>query len=38
MRRVDRLLEEYGESHRNRTNKVIHWIFVPLIFLSIALL
>ncbi len=38
MRRVDRLLEEYGESHLNKTNKLIHWIFVPLIFLSIALL
>jgi uncharacterized membrane protein YGL010W len=37
-RRIDFLLDEYGASHRNRVNKVIHWIFVPLIFFSIACL
>jgi uncharacterized membrane protein YGL010W len=36
MRRIDQLLEEYGESHQNQTNKTIHWICVPLIFLSIV--
>ncbi len=36
MRRIDELLEEYGESHRNSTNKTIHWICVPLIFFSIV--
>jgi|TARA_B110000908_G_C9941357_1_gene308423 uncharacterized membrane protein YGL010W len=32
------LLEEYGESHQNSTNKLIHWICVPLIFYSIIAL
>jgi uncharacterized membrane protein YGL010W len=36
MRRLDKLLDEYGESHQNPTNKTIHWICVPLIFLSIV--
>lgn len=36
MRRIDALLAEYGESHQNMTNKAIHWICVPLIFLSIV--
>ena len=31
MRKVDELFERYGESHRNRTNEVIHGICVPLI-------
>lgn len=35
MRTIDKLLEEYGESHRNETNKLIHWICVPIIFFSI---
>jgi len=35
MRKIDELLEEYGESHRNATNKTIHWICVPAIFLSV---
>lgn len=35
MRKIDQLLEEYGESHRNETNKIIHWICVPLIFFSV---
>lgn len=29
------LFAEYAESHRNSTNKLIHWICVPLIFWSI---
>ena len=36
MRRIDELLVEYGESHQHSTNKTIHWICVPLIFLSIV--
>lgn len=35
MRKIDLLLSEYGESHRNVTNKMIHWICVPLIFFSV---
>jgi uncharacterized membrane protein YGL010W len=34
-RRVDRLLERYGEFHRNRANKAIHWVCVPLIVWSV---
>ncbi len=36
MRKIDQLLAEYGESHQNHTNKTIHWICVPLIFLSVT--
>ncbi|MFY8036576.1 MAG: DUF962 domain-containing protein [Cyclobacteriaceae bacterium] len=36
MRRIDELLAEYGESHQNATNKLIHWICVPLIFFSVV--
>ena len=25
-------LDEYGESHQNKTNKRIHWVCVPIIF------
>jgi len=35
MRKIDNLLSEYGESHKNPTNKLIHWICVPLIFFSL---
>ena len=35
MRKIDLLFDEYGLSHRNATNKTIHWICVPLIFFSI---
>lgn len=35
MRTVNEWLSEYGESHQNNTNKAIHWICVPAIFLSI---
>lgn len=35
MRKVDLLFAEYSKSHRNATNKFIHWICVPLIFCSI---
>lgn len=36
MRKIDALLSEYGESHQNATNKLIHWICVPLIFFSVV--
>lgn len=36
MRTVNEWLQEYGESHQNETNKSIHWICVPAIFLSIT--
>jgi len=36
MRKIDELLEEYGESHKNETNKLIHWICVPAIFFSVV--
>jgi len=38
MRTVNQWLSEYGESHQNETNKAIHWICVPAIFLSIVAL
>jgi len=34
MRKVDQFLMEYGASHQNPTNKIIHWFCVPLIVLS----
>lgn len=36
MRKIDQLLSEYGESHQNETNEMIHWICVPLIFFSVV--
>lgn len=36
MRKIDLLLAEYGESHQNATNKIIHWVCVPAIFFSIV--
>ena len=35
LRTTQEWLDEYGESHQNRTNKVIHWICVPLIALTV---
>jgi uncharacterized membrane protein YGL010W len=31
MRTAEQWLDEYGSSHRNATNEVLHWICVPLI-------
>jgi len=28
---IDQWLNEYGESHQNKTNKLIHWFCVPII-------
>lgn len=38
LRLVDRFLEEYGESHLNRTNKLIHWVCIPVIFWTVVAL
>src|SRR5215469_11544165 len=35
MRTVDDWLGEYGASHRNPTNEVLHWICVPPIVLAV---
>ena len=35
MRNIDEWLEAYGVSHKNPTNKLIHWVCVPLIMFSI---
>src|SRR5215470_14754604 len=36
MKTMQQWLSEYGESHRNHTNKLIHWICVPAIFFSVT--
>ncbi len=35
MRTIEKLLEEYGASHQNPTNKLVHWICVPAITFSL---
>ncbi|MBW8192618.1 DUF962 domain-containing protein [Neiella marina] len=35
---LQQLLDEYGESHQNGTNKFIHWICVPVIFFTVVAL
>jgi uncharacterized membrane protein YGL010W len=35
MRTVDQWLNEYGDSHRNPTNKSLHWVCVPVILWSV---
>ena len=35
MRAVEDLLAEYNASHGNRINKILHWICVPLIVMSL---
>jgi uncharacterized membrane protein YGL010W len=37
-RKIDALLAEYGESHQNPTNKLVHWVCVPVIFWTIVAL
>ena len=34
MKSIHHWLEEYGESHRHPTNKLLHWVCVPLIAFS----
>jgi uncharacterized membrane protein YGL010W len=36
MKSIQQWLAEYGESHKNETNKTIHWICVPTIFFSVV--
>ncbi|HVI49048.1 MAG TPA: Mpo1-like protein [Chitinophaga sp.] len=36
MKTIQQWLDDYGASHRNHTNKLIHWICVPAIFFSIV--
>ena len=36
--KLEQLLQEYGQSHQDPVNKVIHWIMVPLIYLAITAL
>ena len=36
MKPIQQWLSEYGESHQDHTNKMIHWICVPTIFFSIV--
>jgi uncharacterized membrane protein YGL010W len=36
MKTVDQWLAEYGESHRHPSNKVLHWICVPVIVVSLV--
>ena len=38
MRSIQSLLDEYGESHQNPVNKLIHWIAVPAIVWTIVAL
>ncbi len=38
MKTIHNWFTEYGESHQNKTNKIIHWICIPLIFWSIIAL
>lgn len=38
MKPIQTWLDEYGVSHQNSTNKLIHWICVPAIFFSIYVL
>jgi uncharacterized membrane protein YGL010W len=35
MQKIDWLLDKYGESHQNATNKLIHWVCVPSIVFSL---
>jgi uncharacterized membrane protein YGL010W len=32
---VDQWFAEYGESHQNRANALLHWICVPMLFFSL---
>ena len=36
MKSINDWLNEYGESHQNPTNKLVHWICVPAIFFSVV--
>ena len=36
IRKVDTLINHYGESHQNSTNELIHFVAIPLIMLSLS--
>lgn len=36
MKPVDAWLSEYGDSHQNAANKLLHWICVPIIVVSLV--
>jgi uncharacterized membrane protein YGL010W len=36
MRSVEQWLSEYGDSHQNAANKLLHWICVPVIVVSLV--
>ena len=36
MKSIDQWLSEYGESHKNPTNKMVHFVCVPVIFFTIV--
>ena len=36
MKTIENWLSEYGESHQNPTNKLVHWICVPVIFFCVV--
>ncbi len=36
MKSINEWLSEYGESHQNPINKLVHWVCVPIIFFSIV--
>ena len=38
MKPIQQWIDEYGESHQNPINKLIHWVCVPLIMLSLLAL
>ena len=35
MKPIQQWFDEYGQSHQHHTNKLIHWVCVPIIFFSI---
>jgi uncharacterized membrane protein YGL010W len=38
MKTLDQWLSEYGESHQNPTNKLVHWFCVPVIYWTVVAL
>ncbi len=38
MQKIEQLLNQYGDSHQNIVNKLIHWICVPAIFWTVMAL
>ena len=38
MKNLQTWLDKYGESHQNKTNKLIHWLCVPCIFFCVLAL